>query len=117
MLQPFFISGPPMQTGKLLQNLERTLDNCMLADRWKLRNELRQLQRALHGKEADEQHQQRLATLAERVAASIARCEQRKQQVPAVINYPQSLPVVARLDDLKAAITTSQVVIIAGETG
>ena len=56
-----------MQTALLLQNLERSLDNCMLADRWKLRSDLRQLQRLLQGKEADEPNQQRLAALAERV--------------------------------------------------
>ncbi|MES2605569.1 MAG: ATP-dependent RNA helicase HrpA, partial [Pseudomonadota bacterium] len=106
-----------MQTAKLLQNIEHSLDSCMLADRWKLRSELRQLQRTLRDKDVDEHNQQRLATLSERVAASIARREQRQQRVPSVINYPPSLPVVVRLDDLKSAIAANQVVIIAGETG
>ena len=99
-----------MQTVKLLENLERSIDSCMLVERSKLQNELRQVQRTLRSNEADEQAQQRLAALAEQITASITLSQQRRQSMP-VIRYPETLPVVARLDDLKAAITAHQVVI------
>src|SRR5688572_14655923 len=106
-----------MQAMKLLQNLERSLDGCMLRDYWPLRSTLRRLQRECReGKADDSAVQQHLATLAQRLAASAALRQQRAARVP-VIRYPETLPVVARLDDLKKAIAENQVVIIAGETG
>lgn len=38
-------------------------------------------------------------------------------EVPFTISYPGSLPVSARVDDIKAALQSHQVVIVAGETG
>lgn len=51
-----------------------------------------------------------------RLDKSIALAESRAASVPTP-QYPQSLPVSQRLDDLKAAISKHQVVIVAGETG
>ena len=45
-----------------------------------------------------------------------ARLDRRRALVP-VITYPAELPVVARKDDIAAAIRDHQVVIVAGETG
>ena len=49
-------------------------------------------------------------------ARNQARLESRRASV-AAIEYPQSLPISARRDDLLAAIRDHQVVIVAGETG
>ncbi len=104
-----------MESVKLLQNLEHSLASCLLAERWPLRNQLRKLARDLKGGDPAAAGQQ-LVKLAERIAASVALVEARKRHVP-VVTYPPVLPVVARIDELKAAITANQVVIVAGETG
>jgi ATP-dependent helicase HrpA len=45
-----------------------------------------------------------------------ARVARRRSQVPAV-SYPTELPVSARVDDIAAALSDHQVVVVAGETG
>ncbi|MDY6050541.1 MAG: ATP-dependent RNA helicase HrpA [Corynebacterium sp.] len=47
---------------------------------------------------------------------SKSRAQIRRAHLPSV-SYPAALPVSARVDDIKAAIASHQVVIIAGETG
>ncbi len=51
-----------------------------------------------------------------RLARSSAMASSRRSLAPK-IQYPETLPVVARLDDLKAVIAQHQVIIVAGETG
>lgn len=51
-----------------------------------------------------------------RKLASEAAVTARSAQKP-VVTYPETLPVVHRLEDLKTAIAKHQVVIVAGETG
>ncbi len=58
---------------------------------------------------------ERLAALLAQAQASVARLQQRQQRLPA-LSWP-ALPVVERLDDLRAAIDAHQVVVVAGETG
>ncbi len=101
---------------KVLDNLERSIDSCMLADRWRLRNALVRLRQT--GRQSSEQSsfESALATLADRVAASMSRVYARRERRPA-IHYPAGLPVSARVAELKEAIAANQVVIIAGETG
>lgn len=57
-----------------------------------------------------------LLALEARIAASCAAAETRRESIPAIA-YPDDLPVVARRDDIAAAIRDHQVVIVAGETG
>src|SRR3954470_20152640 len=57
-----------------------------------------------------------LRRVAEEIEAAEARVARRRAAVPAV-SYPPELPVSARRDDLLAAISSSQVVVVAGETG
>ncbi len=52
-----------------------------------------------------------------RSAARADRRERRAAAVPTDLHYPAELPVVARKDDIAAAIRDHQVVVIAGETG
>ncbi|MDC8831299.1 ATP-dependent RNA helicase HrpA [Alteromonas gilva] len=95
-----------------LSALLSQLSQCLIKDRFPLR---RQIQRLKHADLSDEQNQQLLARIVERINASIQRCEARAASVPA-IEYPP-LPVSDRKDDIKQAIADNQVVIIAGETG
>ena len=57
-----------------------------------------------------------LARLSHEVEAAARRLDRRRAAVPDV-RYPPELPVSARREDLLAAIGSSQVVIVAGETG
>ncbi|MGB1191144.1 MAG: DEAD/DEAH box helicase, partial [Pseudomonadales bacterium] len=88
--------------SQLKAKLEQRLDECMIRDRFALR-------KLASNSKSVKQFEKRLAR-SSAVAAS------RKSLTPN-IRYPESLPVVARLDDLKAAIDQHQVVIVAGETG
>ncbi|MFC9549446.1 ATP-dependent RNA helicase HrpA [Rhodococcus sp. NPDC056960] len=57
-----------------------------------------------------------LASLSDEIAAARGRVARRHDSVPA-IDYPDSLPVSQRRDDIAQAISENQVVIVAGETG
>src|SRR5688500_6189305 len=50
------------------------------------------------------------------VAHAERRIAARRSAVP-VVSYPADLPVAARRDDILAALSASQVVVVAGETG
>src|SRR5690606_1725899 len=89
----------------LHQQLTAQLDAVMCRDRHRL---ARQLRDSRNKPDA-------LAALAEKIAASVARAEQRRARLP-TLNWPD-LPVVERLDDLREAIANHQVVVVAGETG
>ena len=56
------------------------------------------------------------ANLAAQIERSMKRVEQRRAVLPKP-TFPESLPVSLRVDDIKAALASHQVVIIAGETG
>src|SRR3954449_2197341 len=58
-----------------------------------------------------------LAGLVADVERAETRVGRRRDAVPARIAYPPELPVSARRDDLAAAISDHQVVVVAGETG
>ena len=58
-----------------------------------------------------------LAALESDIAAAEARLVRRQTAVPKRIDYPETLPVSERRDDIAAAIRDNQVVVIAGETG
>ncbi len=80
----------------------------MGADRHRLGNQLRRL-----GKRPDADA---LRQLAAKIDASCQRREQRLRNLPE-IDYPESLPVSARRDDIATAIAEHQVVLVCGETG
>jgi ATP-dependent helicase HrpA len=91
---------------QLLKNLDQTL----LADRHRLRRQLLELRKQVPADEG------KLAQWLERFAASKAKVEARRLSVPA-IRYDEALPIAAKRDEIKAAISQHQVVVIAGETG
>lgn len=86
--------------------LRARLDGLTLRDAARLGRRLRQLR-----KPTPEQ----LAKVSEQITAAEALVANRLAAVP-VISYPD-LPVTERRDDIAAAITANQVVIVAGETG
>lgn len=88
--------------------LLKNLDQAFSADRHRLRRQLHELR-----KKPDEA---KLAQWLERVHASVARVEARRQSVPA-IRYDDALPIAAKRDEIKAALEKHQVLVIAGETG
>lgn len=96
------------------QKLPRlNLDHCFLRDRGRFISRIRKLNGMLNqGNPVD----QALEKLKADIADSESRVTQRAAQVP-VINYPDSLPVASRREEIKKAIEDHQVVIVAGETG
>ncbi|MEY4642357.1 MAG: ATP-dependent helicase HrpB [Pseudomonadota bacterium] len=100
-----------------LRDLEAQLASCLVRDRHPVQMTLRRLQRqSREGGAGQAELQKHIAALEQRIAESVAAFERRRRSVP-VVEYPEALPVSARVADLKAAIARHQVVIIAGETG
>ncbi|MBU2978985.1 ATP-dependent RNA helicase HrpA [Alteromonas sp. C1M14] len=85
----------------------------MIADQFSLRNRLRRCAALL--KKDEEQGSAQLAQLEKKIQASVSQRQWRADNVP-TISYPP-LPVSDKKEDIKAAIASSQVVIVAGETG
>jgi ATP-dependent helicase HrpA len=85
----------------------------MLRDRHRLRNAL---SRAIEAQRAGRLSGDDAHRLAVDIAASAQRAQQRHERLPRV-RYPEELPVSERKDDIAAAITSHQVVIVSGETG
>jgi ATP-dependent helicase HrpA len=84
------------------KELESRIDECMLADRFAMRRQIKKK------KERDK--------LFGAIRRSTSLVEKRRCSVPAIA-YPEALPVAARAQELKSAIQGSQVIIVAGETG
>jgi ATP-dependent helicase HrpA len=91
---------------QLLKNLDQTL----LGDRHRLRRQLHELRKQSPVDEA------KLAQWLQRFEASRAKVEARRLSVP-TMRYDDALPIAAKRDEIKAAISKHQVVVIAGETG
>ncbi|WP_455231974.1 ATP-dependent RNA helicase HrpA [Geopseudomonas aromaticivorans] len=94
---------------QLLKNLDQALN----ADRHRLRRQLHELRKQSGTPSWDEA---RLAQWLERFQVSVAKVEARRLSVPR-IRYDDALPIAARRDEIKDAISKHQVVVIAGETG
>lgn len=68
------------------------------------------------GNGQQEQVDIRLERLEKRLSASVLKRERRRAQLPR-IDFPESLPITSRKDDIIRAIQGHRVVIVAGETG
>jgi ATP-dependent helicase HrpA len=91
--------------------------HCMIRDRFKLEKRYRNISRNTgENKGQNVKKEAEMKNLSSQIKASRATVEQRKSQVPKV-SYPEMLPVSQRVADIKAAIASSQVVIVSGETG
>lgn len=95
------------QSGPSLAELRNRLDGLTIRDAARLGRRLKNLR----GRVSPDKLQQ----IAEQLAAAEALIATREAAVPA-ITYPD-LPVSDRRDEIAAAITANQVVVVAGETG
>src|SRR5687767_10906683 len=95
------------------ESLEARILAAMQADRFRLRNLLRAVRR---DEEAGRPPDDKVEKLLKLLDESNARREKRQGLVPRLI-YDESLPVVARRDEIAAAIRDHQVVVVCGETG
>ena len=94
-------------------DLESQIAGAMQADRYRLRNILRAVRKA---EEEGRPPDQRLDKLLKEVEESNRRREARQALVPKLV-YDESLPIVARREEIAAAIREHPVVVICGETG
>ncbi len=96
-----------------LSALQARLSGCLIRHRHRLRAALQRAgEAARHGRLTV----QEVNALSEEVARSEEVLQARLAALPTV-SYPEELPVSARRDEIAAAITDHQVVILCGETG
>ncbi len=100
--------GPKRVPPARAEALARRLEDCMLADRARLRARLRRL--------GPRPAAAALTRLAAEIETAVARRARRAATGPRV-DYPADLPVVARREDIACAIRDHPVVIVCGETG
>ncbi len=93
--------------------LRALLASCYRPDRHRLQRRLQQLQR----REKDGADvAAAIEPLSAALKASAAKLQQRRDGLPDIA-FPPALPVCQRLEDIRRAIDSHQVVVIAGETG
>ena len=105
------LSGFPAPGSNVLSSpaqLKQRIDECLIADRHRLRRQLQSAERA--------RDEPRMVALAQRITASAACAAARKAQQPAP-EFPAELPISARLDEIRKAVSKHQVIILCGETG
>lgn len=96
-----------------LDSRRAQLDACLLRDAREQGRRLAKLrQRAKAGKPID----RALRELDARLRRSQALLEKRRAQ-PVTLNYPESLPVAEKREDILAALRAHPIVVVAGETG
>ena len=93
------------------QNLSKDIDECMLADKSKLRRRLKQLSHA-----PMPPRRKAVESLVRDIGTSRERRVRRSQARP-LLEYPADLPVSRRQADIARVIAANQVSIICGETG
>ncbi len=105
--------GSTAVDARLLQQLTQSLDDCLARDIPALRRQIHKLQaRCARGQPID----RALGRLQGEVHSSAHHVAQRREGLP-VPDFPLALPVVARRDDILAALDAHQVVVVCGETG
>ncbi len=92
---------------------ERRLVEALQSDRHRLRRRLRELRDA---EKAQRPRENLLAKFEDDFRRSVQRCEQRKRSVPN-ITFNSDLPILAKREEIEAAIRQHPVVIVCGETG
>ncbi len=114
------LSPPENLKSKVLTSatLESALQTCMIADRFVLRRKLREAlesQKLTDDKSAIKA-QRLLNEISQKIRTSQQKFNARLTHLPEP-EYPPELPVSGKKDEIAAAITNHQVVIICGETG
>ena len=103
------MAAPSPLPPKTLSAEHQQLDKCLLRDRRRLRQRLKQLS----GPDADPADR---ATLAEQIRTSAASASRRAACLPRPA-FPPELPITERLDEIRALIRDNQVIVLCGETG
>lgn len=96
-----------------INTLWQQLPACMLADRFPLKNRLNQAKTLLQKNMPVEKS---LREISQKINHSQAKCQLRFVNLPKP-EYPLELPVSSKKDEISAAISKNQVVIVCGETG
>ncbi len=91
-----------------IEALRAALDGVITRERGKFLRRLREIDQGASAEQVD--------ALAGEIEASRARCQARIAALPRP-TFPEALPVSARRDEIAAAISSHQVVIVCGETG
>ena len=99
--------------SSFLCDLEARIATAMQADRHRLRNLLRAVKQA---EEEGRRPDDKLEKLLRQLDESNRRREARQALAPKIV-YDESLPVVARREEIAAAIRDYQIVVVCGETG
>lgn len=102
-----------MTTTQQLNQLQDSIDQCMLIDRHHAHRKLKTIRTRLKDKKPVDELVDKLQ---QQIDASHQRYQQRSQQRPA-INYPEDLPVSQKRNEIIQAIYDHQVIVICGETG
>lgn len=99
-------------------NITTALQSCMLADRHALLRKLRDVAdlQKIKDEKSTAKAQRLLGEVAQKIRASQQKFSARLASLPKP-EYPPELPVSGKKDEIAAAITKNQVVIICGETG
>jgi ATP-dependent helicase HrpA len=101
------------EADKSLGALQARISGCMGRDRYQLYRTVKNVRRRQkEGKPVDRM----LAQLEQQLQVSQSLAEERRGKLPEV-QWPESLPVVARREEIAELIEKHQVVVIAGETG
>ncbi|WP_432474315.1 ATP-dependent RNA helicase HrpA [Amphritea sp. HPY] len=95
------------QTKQLL----RQLDQCLIADRFRIRKKIQQLELRIKQQKPSDQILTEIESLLQRSGDAVA-----KRSFNQTISFPD-LPVSGRREEIATAIANNQVVIVAGETG
>ena len=96
-----------------LKKWQASIADCLNADHFRLNQQLSKIeQRASQDKPFDKE----LKQFHQAMERSQQKCRVRRDSVP-TIEYPEELPISARRDDIREAISNHQVVVIVGETG
>lgn len=101
---------------RLLKQTESLIPHALAADRYRARQKLLRIKKP-SGKSPDRETViGQLTKLKKQLNASRRKKQWRKENVPAT-KYPSALPILAKKDDITAAIKKHPVLIVSGETG
>ncbi|OEU67480.1 MAG: ATP-dependent RNA helicase HrpA, partial [Desulfobacterales bacterium PC51MH44] len=99
-----------------IKNIESLLPRALGADRHAIRREIMRIKRSRAKAPSEEKIIKKLVRLEKKLQTSVKKRSWRKANRPKPI-YNETLPILAKKDEIIDSISKSQVVIISGETG
>lgn len=98
-----------------LDNLEVKIRECLSKDKAGFKRRLKHIRQKSKSKSSDDVSES-IQKLSKHIDRSIAILYQKKLNVP-VVEFPENLPITAKLPDIEKAIREHQVIVLCGETG